>query len=129
MLPRLGDARGVSCLRCWDVSRVSFMPFTDWTASFCLFYAGHTDISFTEDVCARYAANGWHVQHVVNGNTDINGIRDAIARAKAVTDKPSLIKVWSKPPGEISLIGSSPDNVASPQLDASACCPALLSEK
>lgn len=55
--------------------------------------AGHTDISFTEDVCARYAAAGWHIQHVVNGNTDIQGIRDAIARAKAVTDKPSLIKV------------------------------------
>jgi transketolase len=54
---------------------------------------GHTDISFTEDVCARYAAQGWHVQHVVNGNTDMNGIRDAIARAKSVTDKPSLIKV------------------------------------
>jgi len=54
---------------------------------------GHTDISFTEDVAARYAALGWHVQHVVNGNTDINGLRDAVARAKAVTDKPSLIKV------------------------------------
>jgi len=54
---------------------------------------GHTDISFTEDVCARYAAMGWHVQHVVNGNTDMNGLRDAVARAKAVTDKPSLIKV------------------------------------
>ena len=44
-------------------------------------------------MCARYAALGWHVQHVVNGNTDLAGIRDAIARAKAVTDKPSLIKV------------------------------------
>jgi transketolase len=54
---------------------------------------GHTDISFTEDVCARYAALGWHVQHVVNGNTDIQGLRDAIAKAKSVTDKPSLIKV------------------------------------
>ena len=54
---------------------------------------GHTDISFTEDVCARYTALGWHVQHVVNGNTDIQGIRDAVNKAKAVTDKPSLIKV------------------------------------
>jgi len=54
---------------------------------------GHTDISFTEDVGARYEALGWHVQHVVNGNTDLNSIRDAIAKAKAVTDKPSLIKV------------------------------------
>ena len=28
---------------------------------------GHTDISFTEDVSARYAAYGWHVQHVEDG--------------------------------------------------------------
>ena len=26
---------------------------------------GNTDISFTEDVSARYEALGWHVQHVV----------------------------------------------------------------
>jgi transketolase len=25
---------------------------------------GNTDISFTEDVCARYEALGWHVLHV-----------------------------------------------------------------
>uniref|UniRef100_A0A061SE44 transketolase n=1 Tax=Tetraselmis sp. GSL018 TaxID=582737 RepID=A0A061SE44_9CHLO len=54
---------------------------------------GHTDISFTEDVCARYEALGWHVQHVEDGNLDIDGIRQAVANAKAVTDKPSLIKV------------------------------------
>ena len=28
---------------------------------------GHTDISFTEDVCKRYEALGWHVQHVKVG--------------------------------------------------------------
>lgn len=54
---------------------------------------GHTDISFTEDVCARYAALGWHVQHVEDGNLDIEALRKAIATAKSVTDKPSLIKV------------------------------------
>ncbi|GBF99155.1 transketolase [Raphidocelis subcapitata] len=54
---------------------------------------GHTDISFTEDVSARYAALGWHVQHVKDGNTDFESLRKAIANAKAVTDKPSLIKV------------------------------------
>lgn len=31
--------------------------------------------------------------HVRNGNTDIDGIRKAIAEAKSVTDKPTLIKV------------------------------------
>ncbi|MGB3492685.1 MAG: transketolase, partial [Elainellaceae cyanobacterium] len=54
---------------------------------------GSTDISFTEDVSKRFEAYGWHVQHVENGNTDLDAIEKAIAAAKAVTDKPSLIKV------------------------------------
>jgi transketolase len=54
---------------------------------------GHTDISFTEDVSARYEAMGWHVQHVKDGNHDLDGLKAAIAAAKSVTDKPSLIKV------------------------------------
>jgi len=54
---------------------------------------GCTDISFTEDVGKRFEAYGWHVQHVENGNTDLEAIGAAIAAAKAVTDKPSLIKV------------------------------------
>jgi transketolase len=54
---------------------------------------GHTEISFTEDVAARFEALGWHVQHVKDGNTDYDALRKAIANAKAVTDKPSLIKV------------------------------------
>lgn len=54
---------------------------------------GNTEISFTEDVSKRFEAYGWHVQHVENGNTDLKAIAEAIAAAKAVTDKPSLIKV------------------------------------
>ncbi|MCS5691568.1 transketolase [Cyanobium sp. FGCU-6] len=54
---------------------------------------GNTNVSFTEDVLKRYEAYGWHVQHVADGNTDIDGIARAIEAAKAVTDKPSLIKV------------------------------------
>ena len=54
---------------------------------------GHTDISFTEDVSARYEALGWHTIHVKDGNTDLDAIRKAIDEAKAVTDKPTLIKV------------------------------------
>lgn len=54
---------------------------------------GHTDISFTEDVSARYEALGWHTIHVKDGNTDLDAIRAAIEEAKAVTDKPTLIKV------------------------------------
>jgi len=53
---------------------------------------GHTDISFTEDVMKRYEALGWHVQHVADGNTDLDAIRKAIDLAKA-DPRPSLIKV------------------------------------
>lgn len=54
---------------------------------------GRTDVSFTEDVLKRYEAYGWHVQHVKNGNSDINAIAEAINSAKSVTDKPSIIKI------------------------------------
>ncbi|MCP9792756.1 transketolase [Vulcanococcus limneticus] len=54
---------------------------------------GNTDVSFTEDVLKRYEAYGWHVQHVPDGNTNVEAISRAIEAAKAVTDKPSLIKV------------------------------------
>ncbi len=54
---------------------------------------GSTDVSFTEDVNKRFEAYGWHVLHVENGNDDLEAIAKAIAEAKAVTDKPSMIKV------------------------------------
>ncbi|MGD1859725.1 MAG: transketolase [Leptolyngbyaceae cyanobacterium] len=54
---------------------------------------GSTDIAFTEDVSKRFEAYGWHVLHVENGNTDLEGIGKAIAEAKSVTDKPTMIKV------------------------------------
>jgi transketolase len=54
---------------------------------------GSTDIAFTEDVSKRFEAYGWHVQHVENGNTDYDAIAAAIEQAKAVTDKPSMIKI------------------------------------
>ena len=54
---------------------------------------GSTDIAFTEDVSKRFEAYGWHVQHVENGNTDLDAIAKAIEAAKKVTDKPSMIKI------------------------------------
>jgi len=54
---------------------------------------GRTDVSFTEDVLKRYEAYGWHVQEIPDGNTDVEGISKAIEKAKAVTDKPSIIKI------------------------------------
>ncbi len=52
---------------------------------------GDTDIAMKEDVGARYAAYGWHVQHVADGN-DVRQIAEAIAAAKA-DERPSLIVV------------------------------------
>ena len=54
---------------------------------------GDTGVSFTEDVLKRYEAYGWHVQHVPDGNTNMDGITRAIEAAKAVKDRPSIIKV------------------------------------
>ena len=54
---------------------------------------GSTDIAFTEDVSKRFEAYGWHVLHVEDGNADLDAIEKAIAEAKKVTDKPSMIKI------------------------------------
>jgi transketolase len=51
-----------------------------------------THIALCEDTAARYEAYGWHVQHV-EGGENVVAIEDAIAKAKAVTDKPSFISV------------------------------------
>ncbi|CAA0820365.1 Transketolase-2- chloroplastic [Striga hermonthica] len=54
---------------------------------------GDTEIAFTETVESRFEALGWHVIWVKNGNTGYDEIRAAIKEAKAVKDKPTLIKV------------------------------------
>lgn len=53
---------------------------------------GATDIAFTENRVDRFKAYGWHVQSVTDGN-DMAAIEEAIAAAKAETDRPSLIAV------------------------------------
>ncbi|HDD67300.1 MAG TPA: transketolase, partial [Candidatus Thorarchaeota archaeon] len=82
---------------------------------------GSTDITFTEDVAARFEAQGWHVQAVKDGN-DVEEVDRAIQIAKA-DDRPSLIickthigygfptiqnseKSHGAPPGEEELIGA-----------------------
>ncbi len=66
-----------------------------------------TNIAFTEDLTARYNAYGWHTQVVDwkktgNYHEDVAELYAAIEKAKAVTDKPSLITVrtiigWPSP--------------------------------
>ncbi len=67
-----------------------------------------TNIAFNEDVLARYAAYGWHTQHVdwTNGGgeykEDPEALYNAILEAQKVTDKPSMIRLstiiaWPSP--------------------------------
>ena len=50
---------------------------------------GPTDLSFSEDVGARFEAYRWHVQRV--DGQDLAAVRSAIEQAKAETERPSLI--------------------------------------
>ncbi|CAO3633311.1 unnamed protein product [Cunninghamella blakesleeana] len=54
---------------------------------------GSTDVSFTEDTIKRFESYGWHTIIVEDGDNDIAAINKAVEDAKAVTDKPSLIKI------------------------------------
>ncbi|MFF8661685.1 transketolase [Glutamicibacter creatinolyticus] len=66
-----------------------------------------TDIAFSEDVLARYAAYGWHTQRVDWTKTgdyveDMNELDAAIRAAKAETTRPSIISLrtiigWPSP--------------------------------
>jgi transketolase len=48
-----------------------------------------TNVTFDEDVGKRFEAFGWHVQHI-NGH-DVTAVDHALATARAVEDRPSLI--------------------------------------
>jgi transketolase len=82
---------------------------------------GSTDLAFTEDRGARFAAYGWQVLHVEDGN-DVEAIDQAIQQAKA-DPRPSIIicrthigfglptrqdtaKAHGEPPGEEELAGA-----------------------
>ncbi len=51
-----------------------------------------TNIALCEDTAARYRAYGWHVQEV-EGGENVVAIEEAIANAKATTDRPSFISL------------------------------------
>src|SRR3954470_16014592 len=53
---------------------------------------GDTALSFTEDVGKRYEAYGWHVQNL-GEDIGLDRIEEALANARDVVDRPSLIVV------------------------------------
>ncbi|HEX3829757.1 MAG TPA: transketolase [Sporichthyaceae bacterium] len=55
---------------------------------------GNTDVAFTEDVLARYAAYGWHTQRVDDAN-DIPALYAALTAARDHREAPSIIAVRS----------------------------------
>ena len=55
---------------------------------------GSTDLAFSEDVGARFAAYGWHVEHIADAN-DRAAMDKALSDFQARTDKPTMIVVRS----------------------------------
>ena len=55
---------------------------------------GGTNLAFSEDVGARFAAYGWHVIHVNDAN-DTGAVTDALREAETVTDRPTFIQIHS----------------------------------
>ena len=64
-------------IACWDDNGISI--------------DGHTEGWFTEDVCGRFEAYGWHVVRNVDGHNSA-AVEAAVQEAKMVTDKPSMIQ-------------------------------------
>ncbi|MCW5251814.1 transketolase [Streptomyces sp. SHP 1-2] len=59
---------------------------------------GSTALATSEDVAARYAAQGWHVQSVAlaaDGDIDVPGLSEALEAATAETSRPSIIVMRS----------------------------------
>ena len=62
---------------------------------------GSTELAFSDNTTRRFEAYGWHVQKIADGN-NLKAIDAAIAQAKRVADRPSLIIVrthiaWGSP--------------------------------
>jgi len=55
---------------------------------------GSTDLAFTEDVAARFAAYGWNVAHVRDAN-DLDSVDRALDAARKAVGRPTLIIVDS----------------------------------
>jgi len=62
---------------------------------------GSTDLTLSDNTTRRFESYGWHVQRIADGN-NLKAIDAAIAQAKRVTERPSLIIVrthiaWGSP--------------------------------
>ena len=53
---------------------------------------GKTDLTFSDDTARRFESYGWHVERVGDGN-DLGALDAALAAARRITDRPSLVIV------------------------------------
>jgi transketolase len=53
---------------------------------------GSTDLSFSEDVAARFAAQGWHTLEVDDGE-DVEAIETAVRAGMAEEERPTLVRL------------------------------------
>jgi len=53
---------------------------------------GKTDLTFSDDTAKRFESYGWHVERVADGN-DLGALDAALAAARRVVDRPSLVIV------------------------------------
>lgn len=56
---------------------------------------GPTELSYSDDVPKRFEAYGWHVDPIGEVANDTDALEDALRRAMAVEDRPSLIVLRS----------------------------------
>jgi len=56
---------------------------------------GPTELAYSDDVPARFAAYGWHTEHLGEAANDTAALEAALRRAMAVEDKPSLLSLRS----------------------------------
>ena len=90
---------GDGCLQEGVTSEASSLAGTQQLGNLILFWDDNrisieddTRIAFTEDVLGRYEAYGWQTLTVGSGE-DVVAIEDAVAKAKADTDRPTIIRV------------------------------------
>lgn len=90
---------GDGCLQEGVASEAASLAGTQKLGKLILFYdrncitiEGRIESAFDEDVKGRFAAYGWHVQELADGE-DMDGVAKAIEAAKAEKNRPSIIVV------------------------------------
>lgn len=56
---------------------------------------GTTELALSDDAATRFASYGWHVDNIGEQAEDVEALVGALERARAVTDRPSLVVLRS----------------------------------